>query len=269
MKHFLLGKFIFLLLISAPLSAATFSACYGTLDGICKAPSDIKVLPALEMSLPGDFTFTTDESRASVTVTIQDGLTWTSATLDDTNGPQDSFVAGSTTILSAGNGGTWSFKGLKFTGPVVAGDTIKVSIRAWNPNGTATTLLDTSFVVASIKGVTEINVSTFNPGSNNNQQSILRVVNPNSTPALIRINALDDSGSAGGDTEVLVEANQAIQLNSTDLEDGNAAKGVLGGLGKGVGKWRLTLVSDSPSIKVHNLVRNNSNGTISDFGGVD
>lgn len=39
-------------------------------------------------------------------------------------------------------------------------------------------------------------------------------------------------------------ASQAIQLNSRDLEDGNAGKGLPEGIGSGQGDWRLELASD-------------------------
>ena len=80
-------------------------------------------------------------------------------------------------------------------------------------------------------------VSIFNPASNANQRSALRVVNDGGEDAAVEIAGVDDGGFAGADAlRVVVPANAAREYTSADLESG--------ALGDGQGKWRLTVESD-------------------------
>ena len=54
---------------------------------------------------------------------------------------------------------------------------------------------------------------------------------------------MDDAGATAGPVTLSIGASQAIHLNSQDLEDGNAGKGLPEGIGSGQGDWRLTLSS--------------------------
>jgi hypothetical protein len=86
-------------------------------------------------------------------------------------------------------------------------------------------------------------VPMFNPASNPSQASSLRLVNVESEPVGIQITGRDDAGVVGGTVTLGLDALESITLTSVDLEQGNAAKGLLGSLGDGAGKWRLTVSS--------------------------
>ena len=75
------------------------------------------------------------------------------------------------------------------------------------------------------------------------REGFLRVVNHSSEAGTVRIEAVDDAGTPAGHADLKIGAMRAIHLNSADLEDGNAGKGLAEGLGPGQGDWRLTLTS--------------------------
>ena len=76
------------------------------------------------------------------------------------------------------------------------------------------------------------------------REGFLRVVNHSAQAGEVRIEAVDDAGTSAGPVTLAIGAAQAIHLNSGDLEDGNADKGLPQGLGSGEGDWRLTLSSE-------------------------
>ncbi len=76
------------------------------------------------------------------------------------------------------------------------------------------------------------------------REGFLRVVNHSAQRGTVRIEAVDDAGTAAGPVTLTIEAAQAVHLNSGDLEGGNASKGLPQGLGSGEGDWRLTLSSE-------------------------
>jgi|GEM_PF-4132807 len=86
----------------------------------------------------------------------------------------------------------------------------------------------------------------FNPGSNSSQLSFLRLVNRSSETATIAISGIDDQGNdaPGGIVTLTLDPNAATEVTAADLEFGNAGAGLLGALGNGAGKWRLTIASD-------------------------
>ena len=87
-------------------------------------------------------------------------------------------------------------------------------------------------------------VGVFNPGSNANQVSRLRLVNPGDVPATVRIEGVDGRGeSPSGSVRLEVPARGARTVTARELETG---EGVDGALGDGAGKWRLTLTADAP-----------------------
>lgn len=109
-------------------------------------------------------------------------------------------------------------------------------------------------------------VYTFNPAGNTTQQSFLRISNTGGTGGLVTITAKDDTGAAGtGSVSFTLAAGKSIQLTSTDLENGNAAKGLTGALGAGSGKRILTVTGQISGMEVTNLNRNNSSGTVSNL----
>lgn len=110
-------------------------------------------------------------------------------------------------------------------------------------------------------------VYTFNPATNTTQQSFLRVSNTSSVAGPVTITGVDDSGTAAaGQVSFTLAAGHSMQLDSGDLENGNASKGLTGALGHGTGKWILTVTGQMPTMEVTNLNRNNNSGTVNNLG---
>ena len=87
-------------------------------------------------------------------------------------------------------------------------------------------------------------VAMFNPGSNRNQVSLLRLVNPGTVDAAVTVHGVDDAGESAHDlVRVSVPAGSARILSAAELESGT---GMTGALGDGTGKWQLTVTSDRP-----------------------
>lgn len=88
-------------------------------------------------------------------------------------------------------------------------------------------------------------VPIFNPGSNDQQRSWLRLVNPGDAAASVAITGRDDTGSTSADrARVTIPAGAAVTLSAQDLEAGTG--GVEGQLGDGAGKWSLDVAADRP-----------------------
>ena len=87
-------------------------------------------------------------------------------------------------------------------------------------------------------------IAIFNPGSNYNQVSLLRLVNPGAEAAEVTIAGMDDAGAApGGQVALTLDAGATRTLSARELETG---EGLSGALGDGVGKWRLHVEADRP-----------------------
>ncbi len=85
----------------------------------------------------------------------------------------------------------------------------------------------------------------FNPASNTNQRSSLRLVNDSDSQGSVTITGIDDGGNAGDSAVTFnIMANSAMTITSVGLESGNADLGLVGALGDGQGKWRLAIESD-------------------------
>lgn len=96
-------------------------------------------------------------------------------------------------------------------------------------------------------------VSIFNPGSNRNQVSLLRLVNTGDEPAEVTIRGVDDAGrNSDGTVRLSVAAGKARTVTAQALESG--ADDMDGALGDGFGKWSLEVKSDAP-IRVLSLLR--------------
>ena len=110
--------------------------------------------------------------------------------------------------------------------------------------------------VIDIAGHAVHHVPIFNPGSNRNQVSWLRVVNLSGASASVSIGARDDEGRAplGGGVRLTLPAGSARELSAQQLESGGA--GLSGRLGDGTGKWQLFVsTSASGEIEVLSLMR--------------
>ena len=123
---------------------------------------------------------------------------------------------------------------------------LDIEVLAYNRTGDGllTTLHD---VVPSSETAQAHHVAVFNPASNDNQVSRLRIVNPGAEPATVTIEGIDDDGqSPGTPVELTVPSRAARTLTSQALETGRFAEGLeaTGGLGDGTGKWRLVVSAD-------------------------
>ena len=99
-------------------------------------------------------------------------------------------------------------------------------------------------------------VAIFNPASNENQVSRLRVINPGEAPAVVVTEGIDDAGASPGTAvELTVSPGASRTLTAQALESGRweADSGVSGALGDGKGKWRLAVTSEQ-SIGVMSLL---------------
>ena len=104
------------------------------------------------------------------------------------------------------------------------------------PDGFVTSLHDAAPVEAGVH-----RVAFFNPASNVDQASRLRIVNLGTDTATATIAGVDDAGAASGEVVVEIPAEGAADLTSEELESGTAGNGALG---DGVGKWRLEVTSE-------------------------
>ncbi len=94
-------------------------------------------------------------------------------------------------------------------------------------------------------------VPIFNPGSNVNQVSWLRLINSGQTDAAITVTGIDDSGALSpGAARLTVPARASRTLSASQLESGD---GLSDALGDGFGKWRLIVTSDT-AVQVMNLL---------------
>ena len=90
-------------------------------------------------------------------------------------------------------------------------------------------------------------VAVFNPGSNRNQESLLRLINPADETAEVTITGVDDKGAAGTSAVgVSLVGGSSRTVGAWDLESG--AEGLDGALGDGAGKWQLMIESDRPVV---------------------
>ena len=84
------------------------------------------------------------------------------------------------------------------------------------------------------------------PVTNDGRQAFVRIINWSDAPGSVRIRGLTDSGRQTDAITLTLEAGAAAHFNSWDLQFGNEAKGLSGGIGHGHGggNWRLELQSD-------------------------
>ncbi|MCZ0944851.1 MAG: Ig-like domain-containing protein, partial [Gammaproteobacteria bacterium] len=113
-----------------------------------------------------------------------------------------------------------------------------------------------------------LRLAIFNPASNTNQVSVLRLVNPSDLEASATVTGTDDLGGRPGSPVVLtVPPNAACEVDAMELESGQglACGDPQSGLGDGAGKWRLSIESDAPLVAM-GLLRSPS-GHLSNLSG--
>ncbi|MBL6691113.1 MAG: hypothetical protein ISP91_12030 [Pseudomonadales bacterium] len=100
---------------------------------------------------------------------------------------------------------------------------------------------------ASLVEGTSHTASFFNPGSNANQVSVLRINNVTDSMNAVSISGIDDNGNmVGGVVELNLDPMNSTELTAAELESA--------GLGNGTGKWRLEVTSTVLS-SVQSLLR--------------
>lgn len=115
-----------------------------------------------------------------------------------------------------------------------------------------------------------VKVYHVNPAGNTTAQSFVRVINPSNVPGRVTITGIDDAGNMSeGSVSFDLPARGSMQVNSEDLENGNAGKGLTGSLGDGVGKWRLEVTGEFQGMLVQGLNRNTTNGTVTNLTDAD
>jgi peptidyl-prolyl cis-trans isomerase A (cyclophilin A) len=136
-------------------------------------------------------------------------------------------------IGTLGNGqGLWRLN-------VSADTNVEIMSLVRSPDGFVTNM---SRTVPAITGVN--NVWFFNPASNTDQESVLRLVNTSVSAGTLNLSAMDDDGNdADGTITIDLDAGAAKQVSASDLESGNATLGVVGQFGNGSGRWRLRITS--------------------------
>ena len=87
-------------------------------------------------------------------------------------------------------------------------------------------------------------IAFFNPATNNNQQSRLRLINSGDAPAQVTIRGVDDTGRNAGPARATVPPRAAHTFTAQHLEGGHER--LDGRLGAGDGKWRLTVAANNP-----------------------
>jgi len=97
----------------------------------------------------------------------------------------------------------------------------------------------------------------FNPASNPNQRSFLRIINTSAQAGSVTITGIDDAGNAapGGIVTLNINAFSVLEITATQLENGDVPAGLSGALGDGSGKWRLSISSLDVTIGVMNLLQ--------------
>ena len=98
-------------------------------------------------------------------------------------------------------------------------------------------------------------VDHFNPASNTDQVSYLRIINPSTSDGLVHIEGVCDDGTAQASVNLTLNAGNAVLLTAADLKNG--AKGLSAGLAQcSTGKSRLTVTGEFAGMRVQNFLRN-------------
>ena len=87
-------------------------------------------------------------------------------------------------------------------------------------------------------------VPTFAPASHETREGFARVVNHGDSPATIRMHAFDDAGARLGPVTLTLDAGEAANFNSKDLEGGNEGKRLTGNIGTVTADVRIELRGD-------------------------
>ena len=93
------------------------------------------------------------------------------------------------------------------------------------------------------------------PASDSFLQSFVRLINESDQAGEVEITAVDDGGNVFEPVIIQLATGQTIHFNSGDLTDGNANKGIDGGIGAPMqGNWRLS-VETNLDVQVLSFIR--------------
>ena len=81
-------------------------------------------------------------------------------------------------------------------------------------------------------------------GTPGEPQGVLRIVNGAAEPGMVTIYAIDDAGMRSGPATFTLNASVAAQFTAADLQSGNSARGLAGGIGADTGDARLVIETD-------------------------
>ncbi len=87
------------------------------------------------------------------------------------------------------------------------------------------------------------------------RQGFLRIINRSYRSGTVTLSAKDDSLNDYPPITLALNGYQVRHINSQDLEHGNSSKALSGGVGAGVGHWRLALSSEDLDIQVLAYIR--------------
>ena len=179
-------------------------------------PSEVRVVPVDD----------TGTRRPSLTLVIEAGEAAHFNSQDLENGNPDKGLTGS----SGGGTGDWRLE-------LESAHAVEVLSYVRTVDGLLTAMHDIAPVSDNVH-----RVATFNPASNLDQASSLRIFNSGGADAAATITGIDDHGASSGPVRIDVPAGAAVTLTAEELEEGTA--GLRGVLGDGRGKWRLRVESD-------------------------
>ena len=113
-----------------------------------------------------------------------------------------------------------------------------------NPTGHLTNLSTAPAHTTPLPDGTTLHRLPLFPAAGGLRKGFVRVINRSYASGEVAIQALDDDGTRFGPVQLTMRPRQAVYFDSRDLEAGNAAKGLLDGVGVGEGDWRLELTSE-------------------------
>ena len=82
------------------------------------------------------------------------------------------------------------------------------------------------------------------PGASGGPQGVLRIVNGSAESGTVTIYAIDDAGMRSGPAAFTLNASAAAEFTAAELQSGNAARGLAGGIGAAAGDARLVIETD-------------------------
>ncbi len=169
-------------------------------------------------------------------------------------------------------GGAFTSAGGSATLCVTVDGTTQVAAQTFTvQNGINGTLESDACAVAPIAfNGSVVDIYHINPAGNSTAQSFVRVINPSTVSGTVTLEGIDDAGNAAASPITFVLGpRQSMQVNSNDLELGNAAKGLTGAWGNGTGKWRAIATGEFGGMRVQGLNRNANDGTVTNLTDAD